>query len=327
MDRTNTWNNVLLFRWTMIGEMETKEYAGLKRHWRLLLRSLKGFGKADPLVLASSIAFFNIFALPGLLVILVEVSATLFSDEHVKDALVEQAGGLLGEGLAGFLIEVFQEAGVEGSDIWDKIFGIASVVISATMAFIALQRGLKKNWGVEMEKGKGLTRQLVTRGIALLLLAGFSFLLPISLMFDNVIVFAFRQLSNEMPSELMLKIIGRATSLSMLVVVMAVLYKVLPNAKVHWGDVWAGAVLAGVLFAAGRYVIGLYIKFIDIGQAFGGAGQIVLLVLLWMFMSAMIILFGAYHCHTVALANDHGISPGRHAKNVHGRSGNGSGQA
>jgi membrane protein len=284
-----------------------------RKNWELLKGTAKGFGNADPLILASSIAFFTIFAMPGLLVILVEVAATLFQDENVKEALVEQAGGLMGEGLAGFLVEVFQEAGVDGAGIWDKVFGIGAVVISATMAFMALQRGLNRIWKVRKKEGQGFKDQLVTRAIALVMLAGFSFMLPISLMFDNWIVFLFQQVDGGLPTTLWLDIIGQFTSTVFLIVILTVLYKVLPNVKVQWGDVWQGAVLAGILFAAGRYVMGLYIKLTGIGEAFG-AGQVVLVVLLWMFISAVIILFGAVHCHTVAESKGHDTRPGRNAR-------------
>jgi membrane protein len=287
------------------------------RQWAVLKESFKHFGKADPLVLASSIAFFTIFALPGVLVILVEVSATMFQDDKVKDALLHQAGGLMGQGLAEYLYEVVQDAGVEDTGIWDRMFGIVAVIISATMAFMALQRGLNKIWGVKFEDGKGFKQHLVTRGIALLLLAGFSFLLPFALMFDNFVLFAYNNFIDGDPSASAIAAVGRITSILLMIVVLMLLYKVLPNAKVRWGDVWQGAMIAGLLFALGRFVIVLYIKATGIGEAFG-TGQIVLVVLLWMFMSAMIILFGAFHCYTVAVARGHAIEPGRQAREVNG---------
>ena len=287
------------------------------RHFTWLKQSVKEFGRTDPLVLASSIAFFTIFALPGVLVILLQVAGVLFEAADVRNGLLDQVSGSIGAGAAEKLDKVLADVRISDSSIGQQIVSIAGILISATMAFVALQRGLNKIWGVKIEKGQGLKKQLVTRGIGLLVMAGMSFLLPLSLLFDDLLVFLVDQFGLPFSSDAWKMIISQFISFLLMFVTMSVFYKVLPNAKIHWNDVWAGAVLATVLFMVLRHLVGLYIEITDIGRAFG-AGKGILVLLVWMFMTAMIILFGAFHCHTVALAQGHGIDPGRHAKAVDG---------
>jgi membrane protein len=288
-----------------------------QHHFDLLKRTVKDFGKADPLIQGSSIAFFTIFALPGVMVILLRVATVLFDSDQVRDAMLEQASGLVGEEMGKYLKDVLDKAEIADTSVMDQIFGIAAILISGTMAFVALQRGLNKIWGVKIKKGQGLKKQLVTRGIGLLVMAGMSILLPVTLLFDNLIVFVLDNLHGGALPAAALNIIGQVTSFLLMFIVMVVLFKVIPSAKIHWADVWPGALLAAVLFVMGRYLIRGYIELTDIGEAFG-AGQAVLVVLVWVFMAAMIILFGAFHCHTVAEARGHGIEPGRQASSVDG---------
>jgi membrane protein len=289
----------------------------LRHQIDLLKRSVQGFGRADPLIQSSSVAFFTIFALPGVLVILLNIASVLFSTGKVNDAILAQVEGSLGGDGAEYVQQVLDRADEQGGSWFDQVAGVAAILISGTMAFVALRRGLNRVWGVEIDSGRGFKEQLLVRGIALLLMAGFSFLLPLSLLMDNLMLFAIGQVLGEAPPGVVYAAVGQLISGGLMVLVLAVLYKVLPNARVCWRDVWPGALLAATLFMLGRYLVGLYITLTGIGGSFG-AGRSVLVILVWMFMSALIIFLGAVHCHTVAQDGGRGIDPGRSASAVKG---------
>jgi membrane protein len=178
-----------------------------------------------------------------------------------------------------------------------KILGVLALVVSATTAFAALQRGLNKVWRVAPVKGRAVLRYLGARMLSLALIAAFGFLLLMSLVLDALLVSIGERIGNWLPAEdILLGVLGAVTSFAMVTLVFALVFKLLPDAKVPWHPVWVGALFTAVLFTLGKFLIGLYIAKTGAGDAYG-AGGVIVIVMLWAYFSTLILLFGAQYTY------------------------------
>lgn len=293
----------------------------MKRFWIRIKATATQFKKVSPLTEASSLAFTTIFAIPGVLIITIMVASSLYDAEAVQKALYAQAGGFIGETTSEDLRGMVQQAGRSKSGLFAKIAGIAALVISATAAFASLQSSLNKIWRVEQDPGRAVVRYLLSRVTSLALIAAFGFLLLISMVLDAALV-SLAERAGGATQERMWFFAPLAFLLSygVITLVFSLVFKYLPDARIHWRSVWSGALFTAALFTIGKFLIGFYIAKSGAGDAYG-AGGAVIIIMLWVYYSSLILLFGAQYTYVVAEQQGHRITPGKHARLVHGHPG------
>ena len=238
--------------------------------WRTLKDAGKDFIANDPMSKAATIAYYTIFSLPAVMIITIMVAATFYDEAAVRQALLDQAGRLIGSGTATSMREMLENAQVTETKFFAKALGIGALVISA--GTVVLDAGLAA--------------------------------------FGDRLAVIFSE-----GTEVMLKILNIILSFGIITFIFALIFRVLPDAKISWGDVWGGALLTAVLFTAGKFLIGTYIGLSGVGDTYGAAGAVVV-ILLWVYYSTVILIFGAHFTRANNREKKAGVVPSDHARKV-----------
>jgi len=284
--------------------------------WTRIKETATQFKKVGPLTEASSLAFTTIFAIPGVLIITLMVASTFYDSEAVQEALYSQAGGFIGERTSEDLRGMVQKAGTSKSGLFAKIMGIAALVTSATTAFASLQSSLNKIWRVEQEPGRAVWRYLLSRATSLGLIASFGFLLLVSMVLDTALVsIAERTGGAEEERTWFFAAVAFILSFGVITLVFSLVFKFLPDVRIRWRSVWTGALFTAALFTIGKFLIGLYIAKSGAGDAYG-AGGAVIIIMLWVYYSSIILLFGAQYTYVVAQQHGEPVAPAKHARST-----------
>jgi membrane protein len=299
--------------------MFRKSFTRVRRltSFQIIKESIKDFSKNEAMTFAGGTAFYTIFSLPGLLIISLTVASYFYSEGEVREELLNQVGSTLGSDSAETFDNIIRSAGVDNQSLWSKILGIAVLIFSATTVFVSLQNSINHIWHIKAKPERGFLKFLTNRLLSFSMVASIGFVLLVSLLFDAVIVVFFRYLSNLLDeSTLFLASIANFVfSQGILIVIFGLMYRVLPDARVKWRDVWMGAFVTMLLFALGKYLLGIYMANTDVGSAYGTAGSLVF-ILIWVYYSVIIFLFGAQITYYIAEKTGGNIIPYKEAVRV-----------
>ncbi|AGA79584.1 YihY/virulence factor BrkB family protein [Echinicola vietnamensis] len=283
----------------------------------ILFDSVKAFGQSESMTFAASIAFYTIFSMPALLVIVLNIGATFYSRGEVRDELLAQISDLSGMEMANMLDEIIYNAALDVDGFWARTIAIGVLVFSATTVFVSLQNSINHIWHIKPKPEKGLIKFVVNRLLSFSMVASIGFVLLISLVIDTAIVIFFNELSMlfEGLSSYLAAITNFIITQAMMVLIFGLMYKILPDAQVKWRSVWLGAFCTMLLFALGKYLIGFYLGNSDIGSAYGAAGSLVIF-LVWVYYSVIIFLYGAQVTFYIAENTGRGIKPVKNAVKI-----------
>ena len=267
--------------------------AALKRGVDLVKATFKDFSDDEATWKAAALAYYTVFALPPLLVLLLQVASAIWDPIEVRRTLTGEFQSLMGQDVAGQIQTMINSAEQKASGTGLRlVMSIAGLVFGATGAFVSLQSALNRAWEVEPDpKQGGIKNFIMKRFLSLGMVLGIAFLLLVSLALTSALSAAGSALLGGLPEA-----VGHALNFALSFVVVALLFagifKLLPDAKVQWRDVWVGAVVTALLFVVGKFAIGLYIGRSDPGSAFGAASALAVL-LVWIYYAAVIVLLGA----------------------------------
>lgn len=244
--------------------------------------------------MGAALAFYTMFSIAPLLMIVISVAGFFFGEDAARGEVFEQMEELLGDSGALAVQELLDSTGKPGDSLIATVFGLLLLFIGATSVFAELQDALDRIWRApHREKASGLWRIVRARLLSFGMILGIGFLLIVSLAFSAGLA-ALSELLD--PDSSGWATIANATELALglllATVVFALIYKTMPRVRVQWKDVWVGATVTSLLFIAGKLLIGKYIGRSDISSGFGAAASLVV-VLLWVYYSAQIFLFGA----------------------------------
>ena len=272
--------------------MSVKRFANSS--WIILKKTVFNFIEDDSMSYASSIAFYTIFSLPAVLIIALAIGAAFYERSVVEDELLSQVGRLIGPDSANEIRTILAHATFDATSTFAKVVGVVTLVFSATTVFISLQTTLNKIWGIKPKPKRGFVKFLLNRLLSLAMVASIGFLLLVSLVIDATLVI-FQGILSKMLAGITLyifTILNVVISLALITVIFGLLFKVLPDAKIKWRDVWVGAAITTLLFGLGKYLIGFYLGNSTFNSAYGAAGSLVI-ILVWVYYSTVIFLFGA----------------------------------
>lgn len=259
--------------------------------------TVQGFIDDDALTRAAAIAYFTLFSLGPLLFLVSGVSGLIFGENQVREALAEQLAGLLGRE-AGMAVQgMAQSALGEAQGGWALAIGLATLIVTASGAFAALQSALNAIWKTEAPPPAGhlgaITAFVRARALSLGLVGTTAFLLLASLVASAAISALGTWLTQgHEGAAWLLSLVNFALSFVLTACLFAAIYKVLPDRRLQWRDVTVGAVVTALLFTLGKSAIGFYIGTSGVAEDFGAAGSLAV-VLLWLYYSAVIFLLGA----------------------------------
>lgn len=264
-----------------------------KTLWRLITRAFEEWLHDQAPLQAAALAFYTIFAIAPLLIISISVAGLLFGEEAARGEIFEQIRFLVGEDGARAVETVMENAARPAASIPAAAIGLLVLLFGASGVFGQLQQALNAVWHVQPKEGRGFWGILRDRFVSFTMVVGVGFLLMVSLLLSAALHGFARFLNEQWPgSASMIQALNVAVSYGVFTALFAMMYKVLPDIRMRWRDVWFGAAITAALFALGKYLIGLYLGRSSLGSTYGAAGSLVI-VLVWVYYSSQVLLFGA----------------------------------
>ena len=248
----------------------------------------------DPFRSTAVIAFYTIFSLPGLLVIIINLAGYFYGQEAVTRRISSEIEGMIGGNTAKDIEAIIANASVNQDFTFASLIGIATLIFGATGVFYQLQQTLNSIWEVKPEPKRKIIKMILDRIFSFGLIIAVGFLLLVSLVLSALlsllsewVSFYFSETFN-----VLFRILDFSLSLSVVTFLFAAIFKFLPDAKVPWRDVWIGAFVTALLFVVAKLALGFYFGNSNPASAYGAAGTVIL-IMLWVSYAGSIVLFGA----------------------------------
>lgn len=284
-----------------------------KQTWRLLKETFKEWSEDKSSRLAAALAYYTVFSLAPLLMIVIVVISFIFGDES-KSVVIDQFQSLVGqEGAKTIQAAIENTSKSQDGGTIASIFSAAALIFGASGVFTQLQGALNTVWEVEAKPGKGIWGFLRQRFLSFGMILGVCFVLMVSLVVSAGLA-GFSSYLNQLAPGLgpIGQILNLAISFGVFTLLFALIYKFLPDVKITWKDVWIGSVITALMFAIGKFTLGVYIGNGNVGSTYGAAGSIIVL-LVWVYYSAQILFFGAEFTQVYAKKYGSRIVADKHA--------------
>ena len=274
--------------------------------WIVLRDSFNGFLDDRCLKLSAALAYYTVFSLAPLLVLVISLSSIFFGEEAIKGQIFSQINGLVGNEAANQVQNMIKSVGLSGKTNSALAIGVFTLLIGATSIFVEIQESVNIIWRVKAKPKRGWLKLIKDRLLSSSLVVSLGFLLMVSLLVNGLLLVLKNHLTNLLPDVgvYIISVINFTISTAVITLLFGTIFKVLPDAKIAWKDVRLGAVFTALLFMLGQYVIGIYIETTGSQSTYGAAGSLTV-ILTWIYYTANILYFGAEF--TQAYANQFGI--------------------
>lgn len=266
----------------------------MKKYFTLFKQTITEFGEDKVPRLGAALAYYTIFSMAPLLLIVIAIAGLAFGHDAAQNKIFDQLKSALGPTTASGVQEMVKNAGKSKSGgTIATIIGVITLILGASGVFGQLKDALNTIWDVEPKKGGGFLGLIKGRFLSFAMVFGIAFLLLVSLVIDTAIAAMGTYAKHNLPGgEALWHIVELSFSFCVITVLMAMIFRLLPDLKIEWRDVWLGAALTSLLFVLGKFALGIYFAKSAVGSSFGAAGSLVI-VLLWVYYSSQILLFGA----------------------------------
>ncbi|TJZ63417.1 YihY/virulence factor BrkB family protein [Sphingobacterium olei] len=297
--------------------MEKQKGFFLKDTFTILKNSVMGFTNEDSMKYSASLAYYTVFSLGPILVLMISLASIFFGEEAIKGKVFSELNGLVGASAARQIQEVIKNLELSGKSTIALIISIVTLLLGATTVFGDIQNSINKIWHVRAKPKKGWLKMIKNRVLSSSLVIGLGFLLVVTLVVNGAILAFTDRLQRHFPdmTVLLMDAINFFITFGVIFVLFSVIFKVLPDVNITWRTVRSGALFTSVLFVIGRLLIGLYLKTSGTESTYGAAGSIVL-ILLWVYYTAAILYFGAVFTREYATLKGIPIQPSEFAVHV-----------
>lgn len=281
----------------------------------ILKRTFKGWNEDDPFRQSAVIAYYAIFSLPALLVLIINVVGFFFEREAVNGEISRQISGVMGAETAESVEGIIEKAGKKEAGIISTIIAFVTIIFGATGVFIQLQKTLNTIWDIEQKPNQGFMVELRHRLFSFGLILSIGFLLLMSLAVSSVLAAFSHWLEGMFPDVVayLLYVVEFIFSLAVISSMFLLMFKFLPDIRTAWKNLVMGAILTGLLFMLGKYGLSFYFGKAEPASAYGAAGSVIL-ILLWTSYSSMIVFFGAEFTKQYAVYHGKHIEPNKMAQ-------------
>ena len=283
----------------------------------LIKETFKSWSAERAPELAAALAYYTTFSVGPLLFLAIVVAGLVFGQETVRQAVMQQVGGMAGSGAAdmvGTMVEGAARQGQSGNGLVTAL-GFAALALGATGVFGQLQSSLNKVWRVEKRPGAGILSKLKDRFLSLTLVVGIGFLLAVSLLLSTALHAVEGYAGGLAAGRVVALVLSNLVSLAVFTLLFALMFKVLPDADVRWRDLWLGAGITAALFLVGKFALGLYLGQSAMGSRYGAAGSLVIF-LVWVYYASQILLLGAEFTRVWAERRGGSVRPDEDARRV-----------
>lgn len=266
----------------------------LLNFWKLLKRAGIQWNDKDPWRESAIIAYYAIFSLPGLLLVIITLAGYFFGEDRISDYINQQIADAMGKETSKQVQVVVDRAYNEDQSLFMTIVGIATILFGATGVFFQFQKSLNFIWDVKPDAMAGIWQVVKARLFSFGLIITIAFLLLISLVITTLLAALGSYIQKNWPDYIMFLFhaVNFLFSFAIITFLFAIMFKYLPDAKIRWQTVWIGSALTALLFVVGKTALGIYFGQADPGSGYGAAGSIII-ILLWTSYTSMIVFFGA----------------------------------
>lgn len=261
--------------------------------WRLLKETVTEWNKDKASRLAAALAYYTVFSLAPLLVITIAIAGLVFGTAAAKGEIVGQIQGLVGKDGAEFIQTAIANANKPKAGTIASIISVLFLLFGASGVFAQLQDALNTIWEVQPKPNRTLIFIIRGRFFSFTMVLGIGFLLLVSLLLSAVLAGVVHFFGNLVPGfDFLWQLLNFVLSFGVITLLFGMIYKILPDVKIGWNDVWIGATITSLLFTIGKFLLGLYLGNSSFGSTYGAAGSLVI-ILTWVYYSAQILFFGA----------------------------------
>lgn len=287
----------------------------IKFFWETLKETFDEWNNSSASKDSASLAYYAIFSIPGLLIIIIWIAGNFFGEEAIRGEISNQISGLMGADVAKSIEGMIAGALIDKQNIFMKTVGIGSLVFGSTTLFFQLQHTLNTLWDVEAAPKKALIKFLLDRANSLGMILILGFLLMITMILSSMISLFNNWITNYFGLEtyMLVELVNFAIGFGLVMLLFALMFKVLPDVKISWKPVWKGALLTTILFTLGKFLLSLYFGNFKPTSTFGAAGTVIL-IMMWINYSCMLVFFGAEFTKVYAYKKGYTIVPSKHAK-------------
>lgn len=283
----------------------------IKNYFQLLRQTFLEFSADNATKLSASLAYYTIFAVGPLILVIISVAGIFLGQETITTGVYEQISGLVGSDAASQVLKISENMRQQQSTAaFFSLVGVVTLLFGATGVFAEIQDSINYIWSIRAKPKKGWLKYLRNRLLSFSLIVGLGFLLLVSLLVNTLM---------DILTARLMKFFGtgevnvfKVFNLGLLYVIIsslfAIIYKVLPDARIAWKDAFVGAGFTGFMFLLGKFLIGLYLGNSGVANAYGAAASVIV-VLLWVYYSSIILYFGAEFTKVYALTKGKGIIP------------------
>lgn len=282
--------------------------------WKITKATFSSFFADKGLKLSASLAYTTIFSMGPMLLLVMSLASIFYGQDAVEGKIFSQLNGLLGAGAAKQLQEIIRSIQFSGKTNFALIASIVALVVGATSLFAEIQDSVNIIWRVKAKPKRGWLNFLKNRLLSMSLIVSLGFVLVVSLILNGAIQVLSEQLAGYFShiTVLMVAVINFIISLATTAFVFGIIFKVLPDAKIKWRNVRAGAIFTAIFFIAGQFLIGLYLEKVGPGSAYGAAGSIII-ILVWVYYASAILYIGAEFTQVYSEAMGSSIEPSPYA--------------
>jgi membrane protein len=283
---------------------------------KMLWQAVNDFLDNNVLRMSAALAYYTVFALAPMLIVIVTIADVFYRRDAIDGSLYYQLNDFIGSDAAAQVQDMLKNAAISKESSWATIIGGISLVVAATGVFTEIQASINYIWHLKTKpkKGQGILKFVINRLISFSMVIGLGFILLVSLMVNTIMDTLFERLMRLFPdTELNIAyIVNYVVTFGIISCLFAVIFKVLPDARVQWKDVWMGAFSTAVLFMLGKFGISYYLTKSTVASTYGAAGSMVL-ILVWVYYSSAILYFGAGFTHIYACYKGRAIYPNDYA--------------
>jgi membrane protein len=268
--------------------------------------------------LGAALAYYTVFSLAPLVLVLLAIIGFLFRDDPADawNKITQQMSYFLDPSALQVVQNIAQKASQPGKSVIATIIGVALALFGASGVFGQLQDALNTIWGVKAKPGTGIWGFLRARFLSFAMVAGICFLLLVSLAIEALLKGFSHYVQSVVPGGIMIALtVYLVFDFAVVVLLFAMIFKFLPDVKIQWRDVWIGAVMTAIFFGIGKWALGLYLSSGAAGSAYGAASSLITL-LLWVYYSSQILLFGAEFTQVYADRAGRGVEPSEYAVRI-----------
>lgn len=282
--------------------------------WETLKESADAFSEHKALKLSASLAYYTIFSLAPMLIVIIALSSFFLGKKAIEGQIYGQLNEFIGNEAALQIQQIIKNTSLSGNTTIATIIGVIALIIGATGVFTEIQDSINTVWGIKVKPKRGWLKMLKNRLLSFSMVVSLGFLLMISLLVSALVSAFSKKLAVFFPelTIYVFQVVDFLLTYGIITLLFAIVFKVLPDAKIKWKDVLVGAIFTATLFIIGELGITFYLGRSNLGLAYGAAGSVIV-ILVWVYYSSIILYFGAEFTHIYARRHGSKIIPTEYA--------------